>query len=295
MKLGLQLPIQAQSSIFVEPWEKHASPDDLVEIAQHVESLGFDYVGVCDHVVIPHSKVEAMGSTWFDTVATLGWLASATRRLRLLSHVYVVAYRPAVMTAKAFLTLDWLSGSRVILGIGAGHVEGEFAELGVDFSTRGELAESRLKEIRSMFSTDPAGRFEQLHLGPRSQFSERIPIYVGGSSSAAMRRAATLGDGWLPQGTPVSQMPAAIENIARLRAEAGREMLDFFIGAIAPPIFVGNPSWDLERPALVGSVEKIAEYLNRYSEAGVTTLQVRPRSSSKEELLDQLSTISELV
>ncbi len=131
---GIQLPIQAQSTAFVEPWELEAGRDELAAIARACDDAGFAYVAVCDHVAIPREKAAAMNTTWFDTVATLGWLAAVTTRTRLLSHVYVAAYRHPLATAKAFATIDALSGGRAILGVGTGHVEAEFALLGVPFA-----------------------------------------------------------------------------------------------------------------------------------------------------------------
>ncbi|MGH7857416.1 MAG: LLM class flavin-dependent oxidoreductase, partial [Candidatus Binatia bacterium] len=117
---GLQLPVAAQSRIFVQPWEKDAGPPEILRVAQACDRSGFFYVAVCDHVCVPRDKAEAMSTVWYDAVATLGFLAAATRSVRLLSYVYVVPYRHPLATAKAFATLDALSGGRVILGVGAG-------------------------------------------------------------------------------------------------------------------------------------------------------------------------------
>src|SRR3546814_5025007 len=95
------------------------------------DSAGFAYIAVCDRVAIPAPLTAAMGATWWDTVATLSYLAAATERVRLLSHVYVLPYRHPLVVAKAWATLDVLSGGRAVLGVGAGHVEGEFEALGV--------------------------------------------------------------------------------------------------------------------------------------------------------------------
>src|SRR5439155_17582486 len=111
---GMQLPIQAQSTIFVEEWEKTAGAAELAAVARACDDAGFDYVAVCDHVAIPRSKAETMSTTWYDTVATLGFLAGVTTRVRLLSHVFVAAYRHPLQTAKAFATLDALSNGRAI-------------------------------------------------------------------------------------------------------------------------------------------------------------------------------------
>jgi probable F420-dependent oxidoreductase len=272
----MQLPIQSQSTYYVEPWEAGAGAAELATIARTADEIGFDYVAVCDHVAIPPDRATAMSTTWYDTVATLGWLAGITTNVRLLSHVFVVAYRHPLVTAKSFATLDHLSGGRAILGVGAGHVEGEFDALGVPFHERGKLTDAAVDAIRAAFDEgvqQPAGN---------------PPIWVGGSSPAAIRRAAERGNGWLPQGTPKKEMPDAIARLRALREEAGRADEPFMVGAIAPSLFVGEPTWDLGPGSLSGSADKLRHVLGSYAEMGVDVLQVRLRSRSCDELVDQL-------
>jgi len=110
---GMQLPIQSQSKTFAEDWEHNADVDELVSIARHADRTGFFYVAVCDHVGVPAGPhADHMGTTWYDTVATLSMLAGVTENVRLMSSVYVVAYRHPLQTAKAWMTLDRLSGGR---------------------------------------------------------------------------------------------------------------------------------------------------------------------------------------
>ena len=132
---GIQLPGQTLTRTLVDPWEDDAGPSELVTVAQTAEAAGLDFIGVCDHVAIPDDDYAAhMGTTWYDPVATLAWLGAMTEKIRLLSVVWVAAYRHPLVTASAFGTLSRLSGDRTILGVGAGHVEGEFAALGIEFS-----------------------------------------------------------------------------------------------------------------------------------------------------------------
>ena len=123
---GLVLPGVAQSGLVGEPWESGARPEEILRVARACECAGFFYVAVCDHVAIPRSKAAAMSTVWSDPVATLGFLAAATERVRLLSYVYVTPYRHPLATAKAFATIDRLSAGRVIVGVG---------HLGVRFRT----------------------------------------------------------------------------------------------------------------------------------------------------------------
>src|SRR5437764_14956948 len=178
---GMQLPIQAQSSVFVEDWERSAGARELSAVAEACDRAGFSYIAVCDHVAIPRSRADAMSTTWYDPIATLGWLAGVTERVRLLSHVYVAAYRHPLQTAKAFATLDALSGGRAILGVGAGHVEEEFDALGVSFADRGRLLDEAIDAVRAAFADEWSGGLGQR---PRPLQPGGPPIWVGGSSPA---------------------------------------------------------------------------------------------------------------
>src|SRR3954449_4626671 len=154
---GIQLPVQAQSKYFVEDWELTAGPAEVAAVAQAADRSGFFYVAVCDHVVIPDELAPRMSAVWWDTIATLSWLAAQTTTTRLLSSVYNLTYRHPLVTAKAFATLDLLSGGRTIIGVGAGHVEKEFAALGVDFPQRGRLTDEGLSILDEALSNGAVG------------------------------------------------------------------------------------------------------------------------------------------
>jgi probable F420-dependent oxidoreductase len=261
---GMQLPIQSQSTIFVQPWEPSAGTTELVQVAQACDAAGFDYVAVCDHITIPADRAEAMSTTWWDTIATLSYLAAVTERVRLLSHVYVLPYRHPLAAAKAWATLDHLSGGRAILGVGAGHVEGEFEALGIPFAARGRMLDDAIDAVRAALASDQRPRPVQ----------ERLPIWVGGSSPPAMRRAAERGDGWLPQGPPEGGMAAGIDFVRSHRAATRGD----------DPIVVGALSGPLQGPP-----EKVAAYLRSYVDLGVDQIQVGFVSRSADELCDQIA------
>src|SRR3954465_2331958 len=277
---GIQLPVQAQSKYFVEPWELDAGPAEVTKVAQAADRSGFFYVAVCDHVVIPDELAPRMSAVWWDTVATLSWLAAQTSHTRLLSSVYNLTYRPPLVTAKAFATLDLLSGGRTIIGVGAGHVEKEFAALDVDFSSRGRLLDEGLRVLNEALTT---GSVDGMQVAPSPVQKPQPPVWVGGSAPAAVRRAARLADGWLPQGTPLDQMPPLVE---LYRSERSDKTGD--IGAISEWLYVGTPSWDLARPAVTGSPEQIADALRQWGKVGVTPRQVRFPSRSADELVEQV-------
>ncbi|MGW3413914.1 LLM class F420-dependent oxidoreductase [Streptomyces sp. NPDC000888] len=291
---GMQLPIQSQSTIYAEPWEAGAGPGDLVEIARTADRSGFAYLASCDHVAIPRRLASAMSTVWYDPVATLALLAGVTEHVRLLSHVAIVGLRHPLITAKQYATLDHLSGGRLILGVGAGHVQEEFEVLGVDFERRGAVLDESIDALRAALGPDEFpvhhGKlydFEGLGQLPRPA-QERVPVWVGGSSPAAVRRAAQRGDGWLPQGDPRDRLPEQIDRLKSLRAQAGVEE-PLTIGAITEPLYVGEPGWDVGRRTLHGAPEALAESLRAYRAMGVHQIQVRFRSRSRTELTDQMA------
>lgn len=285
----MQLPIQSQSTIYAQPWEADAGPEGLEAIARAADRARFDYVGVCDHIAIPDESVGSMNATWYDTVATLAWIAGFTSHVRLLSHVYVPAYRHPAAVVKAWSTLDALSDGRAILGVGAGHVAGEFDLLGIDHSARGRTTDEALPAIREGFRT---GRVDGGWIAPRPVQDGGPPIWVGGSSKAALRRAAEFGDGWLPQGTTYPEMPEAIETIHTEQERIHGERRPIDIGVITTFIHVHDEggSVDFDPPAgtFGGAPDRIARGLGRLAELGVTQLQVRFAARSADEYAEQV-------
>ena len=176
---GIQLPIQSQSTRYAEAWELSSGADELAAIAQACDESGFFYIAVCDHVAVPRPYDEAMRTSWWDTLTTLGYLAGITQNTHLLSHVYVLPYRHPLMTAKGFLTLDNVSHGRAILGVGAGHVDAEFELLGVDFDDRGPALNEALDIVRAAFENEypeyAGERWSVKDAGLRPR-----PIQVGG-------------------------------------------------------------------------------------------------------------------
>ena len=290
LAVGMQLPIQSKSTNFAEAGEADAGAPELARVARAADSAGFAYIAVCDHTAIPSEKAPVMGTEWWDTVATLGWLAGITEQVRLLSHIYVPAYRHPLQVAKAFSTLDVVSGGRVILGVGAGHVREEFDMLGLPFEQRGRLLDESIDALRAAFAEDyptlPGPRWPAADMGqhPRPVQEDGPPIWIGGSSPAALRRAAERGDGWLPQG-PVD--PEIIGRLTDLRTAAGRHE-PFTVGALVGPTFVGTLDWDTGGPVLSGPPEKIAHVLGKFAAMGVDQVQIRLRSRSVEELVEQI-------
>ncbi|MEE2768369.1 MAG: TIGR03619 family F420-dependent LLM class oxidoreductase [Actinomycetota bacterium] len=296
---GIQLPVQTLTRTLADPWEDEAGPVELMSAAQAAEKAGLDFIGVCDHVAVPKDDYSAhMGTTWYDPVATLAWLGAITERIRLLSVVWIAAYRHPLVTASAFGTLSRLSGGRTILGVGAGHVEGEFAALGVDFARRGALLDECIDAVRGAFADTHV-----THRGPQFDYSDvgvapgppsgNLPIWVGGSGRAAWRRVGRRGDGYIPMGNSRDQYPEIIETIRAAAEESGRETEAFDIGIMPPWVYIGEPPEGLPPAGLSGSPEQIAESLTADRGAGANVFHLKFRSRTFGEYKDQLAAFGE--
>ncbi len=298
---GIQLPIQTLTRTLADPWEDSATVDDLVAIAKRCDDAGYGFVGVCDHVAIPDNDYAArMTTTWYDTVATLGFLASATTRTRLLSSVWIAAYRHPLQTAKSFGTLAHLSNGRIVLGVGAGHLEAEFDALGLDFSSRGRQLDETLDALRGVFTdtyvSHSGPRFSYTDMGVSPQPPDEIPIWVGGSGRAAWLRTGSRGDGWIPMGNPKDQYPEAIDTICSAAAEAGRPDASFDIGYMTPWAYIlGDRPDDLPPAMYTGSPEGFAGEIRAARAVGANTFHLKFRGRDLQEYSDQIDAFAEEV
>ena len=280
--VGVQLPIQARSSYFVAPWELDAGPVELQRVAKTCDRSGIDYVGVCDHVAVPAELASSMSTYWMDPISTLSWIAGFTTSVRLLTHVYVLPYRHPLVAAKQFATLDHLSGGRLIVGIGAGHALGEFERLGVDFARRGAITNESLPVLAEALASEFV---DGVGATPRPTQHPRPPIWVAGSSAAAITRAARFGDGWLPQSPTTDEHVAALDQAL---AVVGRGREGFAVGHIAPSVYVGTPTWDVGSGVVAGSGRDVAEQLAAKMPTAVNQVQVRFAARDVSEYCDQV-------
>jgi probable F420-dependent oxidoreductase len=198
------------------PVDRSDRPDEFVtgaavaEMAQAAEAAGFDACYVTDHPAADQQWLSGGGHHALEPLVGLAFAAAATTTLRLHTHVYVAAYRNPFLAAKSVATLDALSGGRVILGVAAGYLRPEFGALGVEFDERNALLDEAIAVMRRAWSEDEVAvegrhfRARAVTQRPRPAQSAGVPIWIGGNSTAAMRRAVEVGDGWSPFPNPVA-------------------------------------------------------------------------------------------
>ena len=298
---GVALPIHTLTATLADPWEHTATVDDLVRVARKAESTGHHFVGVTDHVAIPDNDYAAhMGTVWYDTVATLSYLAACTSTVNLASVVWIAAYRHPLQTAKSFATLDHLSGGRAVLGVGAGHVEAEFEALSVDFEARGRLLDETIAAVRGAFAgtyvSHSGEGFHYSDVGVAPVPARDLPIWVGGSGRAAWRRAGRLGDGYVPMGNPVSQYGEIIDTMDTAAAAAGREGARFDVGFMPPWCYLlaGTAPEGLP-PVMSCGAEPLAASIRAGRAAGANTFHLKFRARTLEEHLEQFDVFAESV
>jgi probable F420-dependent oxidoreductase len=269
-----------------------ASPANLRNLAQRAESLGFDSAWVSDHIILPRS-VDSFypyasdgvatfrpDEDYYEPLAALNFLAGCTQTIRLGTHVLILPYRNPVLTAKMISTLDVLSEGRFILGAGVGWMEEEFKALGLDtFAQRGAVTDEYIQLFKELWTKDnPVFQGEHYQLSesgfqPKPVQKPHPPIWIGGHTNPAIRRAAKYGDGWMPIGLrpPAILEPEELaEKIARLRrltVQAGRPEDAVSLCFSTGVTFDQSPG--ATRRMMSGRAEQIAADLRQYQDLGI--------------------------
>ncbi len=265
-RLGVITPVLTLNPRVHNRWEETAGFDAVVAIAEAADRLGYHHLTCSEHVAVPAGEVAARrGSRYYDPLATFGYLAARTSQIRFETHVLVLGYHHPIALAKRYGTLDAISGGRLILGVGVGSLEEEFALLGAPFSDRGVRADAALWDLRRALGRREVDGFV---IDPCA-LQAPPPIWVGGRTPRSLRRAVELGDGWCPfQVTPAH----AAAWLRRVVPPPGFEVVLFPEPPVDP---VGDPA---------GTRATVGPYLD----AGATILNLRLRNRSLAECLDQL-------
>lgn len=292
---------------------RFADPQLLTQLVRAAERLGFSYLATSDHIIIPaHLESRypytlegdfpaAATPEYFEPLTLLSFLAGVTRTLRLVVSVMVVPYRPPILAAKMLATMDVLSSGRIILGAGAGWMEEEFRILGLPpFEDRGRVTDEYLRAFRELWTAESPRfngrfcRFSDVAFSPKPVQKPSIPIWIGGSSRAALRRAGRLGDVWHPiVGNPADplepgEVKRRLDEVRRYAAEAGRDP-----DAVNAVIKASRYDRTVEtiggrRRRFTGSAQEVAGDVEAYREIGVSGVFFDSRAPSVEQTFERL-------
>jgi probable F420-dependent oxidoreductase len=205
-----------------------AEPETLLRRARLAETLGFDFAMISDHVAITPDVQAQYPAPFYDPFVSLACVAGITRRIEIGTTVTILPYRHPLQTARMAANIDQLSGGRFIFGAGVGWAKQEFETLGVPFENRGAMANEYLEVIRKCWTQEVVShegrwvRFHEVHTAPRPLRAPHPPIWVGGSSEGALRRAARYGDAWHPIRFSIEKLQQALPKLASFTAAEGR-------------------------------------------------------------------------
>lgn len=199
----------------------------VTEFCRLAEDLNFDSVWTTDHIAVNKQFSNPYGSI-YESLITLGYVAAKTERVKLGTSIIVLPMRNPILFAKQTATLDQLSDGRLILGLGAGWMEDEFATLGSNFHDRGKMMDEQIQLLRNLWThTEPKFdgnffKFNEIAFSPKSVQENGPPIWIGGTSHAALRRVERLGDGWHPVGLSPKQLAQGKQKLDSLMKQKRR-------------------------------------------------------------------------
>ena len=298
-----------------------AEPDALADIAKLGDRLGFYCMVMPDHILQPNQvnstypysltgDILAAGQSgdgeWPEQITTQAYLAGVTERIRLVTSVMIIPYRNPILTAKMLSTLDMLSKGRLILGAGVGWMEEEFELLNTEpFAERGAVTNEYLRAFIELWTKDDPKfegkyvNFSDITFLPKPVQKPYPPIWIGGQSKPAIRRAAQIGDCW----HPVGAIPAAplepeelAENLVLLHQyaeKAGRDPAIIQVSVKAPLYDAGDSSGPRRR--FSGSSDEVRQDVQTYADVGVTHLIFDFRTGDPKQTEDRMAQFSEEV
>jgi probable F420-dependent oxidoreductase len=313
MDIGLTIPIRGPL----------ATRERIETLVRRAEELGFAHLSVSDHLVVPRrigsrypysatgAWAGAASGDCLDQFTLLAWLAAISRTARLITAVTVIPYRGAMHTAKIAATIDVLSGGRMVLGAGAGWLQEEFEALNAPpFEERGRVTDEWLHSFKILWTEDDP-RFEGRHVRfadisflPKPVQKPHPPIWVGGESPPALRRAVRYGDAWFPIGNnphhpldTVARFAEGVRRLRRLAEEHGRDPdsigLAFYANWFEETKTL--QAGDGKRHILTGKADELAQDIAGLAELGVRDLVLNLQRDTLERSLESMQYVADEV
>lgn len=293
------------------PYDRWGGVEPLARAAKRADELGYFGIIMPEHIIMPvRPDVPPVSTVWYDNFVLGAHLATLTKRLRLVMLVMVVPYRPPVQMAKLVSTLDVVSNGRLILGVGAGWMRGEFRTLGIDHAKRGDLTDEYLRAMIALWTQErpqfegPTVKFSNIAFEPKCVQKPHVPIWVGGSGPRPIRRLVELGDGWAPMVGGIETLPKELASVKAAIRAAGRdpEAMDFthnFTAGELDPAAVkarAHASSGVYRPMKpLETPEEITAELRRFHEAGFNHISLTLNWKTPNDMIQKMEWFADKV
>jgi len=262
----------------------------LKDAALEIERLELDSIWVSDHIIVP--KNDTPWNRVFESITTLGFLSSITESVQLGSSVLLVPLREPLVLAKQIATLDSLSNGRVMIGVGIGWNKKEFDLLGYDFKNRSKTVAENIDIMRKMW----AGNYSKQGYScePIPVSDNGPPILIGGQSDGALKRVASIGDGWHPVGISAQEYDLGIQKITQMKKSnfIWSLRINFAVNQKIESRYTGADGHP--RLRLVGSIDEIISQIQKYQKVGLAHLVCDIRADSQKEYFEQLKLVGEI-
>jgi probable F420-dependent oxidoreductase len=288
MKIGIVTPVLTLLPRAHARWEETGTLADVVEIAREAERLGYHHLTCSEHVAIPVDVAETRGGRYWDPLATFGFIAAGTETIRLATHVLVLGYHHPLEIAKRYGTLDRVSGGRLVLGVGVGSLEEEFALLDARFDDRGARADDAMRALRAALSQPRPEYhgtfydFEGFVIDPCA-VQAQVPMWVGGHTARSLRRAVALAEGWAPFGLNRTEIATMLEQARATDAWSTRTApLEVVLQNEGPIDPLAEP-------------DRVTEIVRQFTDIGATALNVRFVHHSPAHYREQLAALMAIV
>ena len=274
MKVNISVPNSMHVAAMVQPWEYRLSGEDVGRAMSMADALGYNKCMLGEHFVMPKHHVDLSGDHYFHTTVALGYFGGRTQRIKLSSSVSILPLQSPVVQAKAWSTLDWLTGGRAEALFGVGWLKDEFDILGVDFHKRGRMADEYLAAMIELWSSDDPEfegefvSFRNIGFAPKP-IAGRVPIWLGGDAEPVLKRVARFGDGWSPFRTPPEKFPECLDLIRSQPDYDGRPLSVFFALTM---LNVGAQHEILDDPRAPGTrdLQQIVDSVGWLADLGIT-------------------------
>ncbi len=300
MKLNVGVPNSMHVAAMVQPWEYQLSGPDIIGLMKVADGLGFNKCMLGEHFLITEEHIELSGDYYFHTTVALGMIGGATKNLRLSSSVSILPLQSPFVHAKAWATLDHLSGGRAEALFGVGWLKEEFDIMGVPFEKRGRIADEYLAAIIELWTKDRPEfegefvSFKGIGTTPKPlQANKRVPIWLGGDAEPVLKRVAKFGDGWSPFRTPPEKFPECLDFIKSQKEYDGRPISMFFALEM---LNVGAHHEILDDPRAPGTrdTQKIIDQIGWLKELGITEtiVPLPPGITGPSEYIERLEWIA---